>query len=47
LLARASGAVPFFIFAGMMVVDLILVLSFYPETARISLEKMQHAISQD
>lgn len=47
LLARASGAVPFFIFAGMMVMDLVLVWFFYPETARISLEKMQHAIGQD
>jgi hypothetical protein len=34
-------------FAGMMVVDLVLVWFFYPETARISLEKMQHAIGQD
>ena len=47
LLARASGAVPFFMFAGMMVVDLVLVWLFYPETARIPLEKMQHAIGQD
>lgn len=46
LLARASGAVPFFIFAGMMVMDFVLVLLFYPETARISLEKMQHAIGR-
>lgn len=47
LLAKASGAVPFFMFAGMMVVDLVLVWFLYPETARISLEKMQHAIGQD
>jgi len=47
LLAKASGAVPFFIFCGMMVIDLVLVWRFYPETARISLEEMQHAISHD
>lgn len=46
-LARASGAVPFFMFAGIMVVDLVLVWFFYPGTVRISLEKMQHAIGQD
>jgi len=47
LLAKASGAVPFFFFGGMMVLDLFLVWFYYPETARISLEKMQHAISHD
>jgi sugar porter (SP) family MFS transporter len=47
LLAKASGSVPFFFFAAMMVLDLFLVWSYYPETARISLEEMQHAIVQD
>ncbi|RZU41378.1 sugar porter family MFS transporter [Edaphobacter modestus] len=47
LLAKSSGAVPFFFFASMMVLDLFLVWFYYPETARISLEKMQHAIGRD
>ena len=45
LLAKHSGAAPFFFFAAMMVVDLILVFTYYPETARITLESMQDAIS--
>ena len=44
LLAKASGAVPFFFFAAMMVLDFFLVLFYYPETARVSLENMQHTI---
>ena len=44
LLAKNSGAVPFFFFAAMMVLDLGIVLFYYPETARVSLEEMQHAI---
>lgn len=47
LLAKASGSVPFFFFAAMMVLDLLLIWFYYPETARVSLEKMQHAIAQD
>jgi len=43
-MAKASGSVPFFFFAAMMVLDLFLIWFYYPETARISLEKMQHAI---
>ncbi len=45
LLAKSSGAVPFYFFASMMVVDLVLVWFAYPETARVSLEEMQHAIA--
>ena len=45
LLAKRSGAVPFYFFASMMVLDLLLVLFTYPETARVSLEEMQHAIA--
>ncbi len=45
LLAKNSGAVPFFFFAAMMVVDFFLVFFAYPETARVSLEEMQHAIA--
>ena len=44
LLAKATGAAPFFFFALMMVADLFLVLFYYPETAQVSLEDMQHAI---
>ena len=47
LLAKTSGATPFFFFAAMMVVDFILVFFYYPETARISLESMQHVIVAD
>ncbi len=45
LLAGYSASAPFFFFAAMMVVDLVLVSTYYPETARISLEEMQHTIS--
>ncbi len=44
LLASRSGSAPFFFFAAMMVVDFFLVLFVYPETARVPLEQMQHAI---
>ena len=44
-LAARSGATPFAFFALMMVVDLLLVFFYYPETARVSLESMQDAIS--
>jgi sugar porter (SP) family MFS transporter len=47
LLAKKSGAVPFFFFAAMMVLDLFLVWFYYPETARISLENMQHALARE
>lgn len=41
LFAASSGAIPFFFFALMMVLDLALIWFVYPETAGISLEKMQ------
>jgi sugar porter (SP) family MFS transporter len=44
LLAQKSGSLPFFFFAAMMVVDFFLVLFYYPETARVTLEDMQHTI---
>jgi sugar porter (SP) family MFS transporter len=47
LLAKLSGSAPFFFFASMMVVDFILVAVYYPETAGVSLEKMQHAIGTE
>jgi sugar porter (SP) family MFS transporter len=46
LLAARSGSVPFFLFAAMMVMDLFVVYFFYPETAGISLEDMQHTMSR-
>lgn len=47
LLAKKSGATPFYFFAFMMVVDLVLVIFYYAETARITLESMQDAIMAD
>jgi MFS family permease len=47
LLAKQSGATPFYFFALMMAVDLVLVFFYYPETARVSLESMQDAITAD
>lgn len=44
VLAAHSSATPFFFFAAAMVVDFFLVLAVYPETARVSLERMQRAI---
>jgi MFS family permease len=46
LLAKASGSVPFFFFATMMVLDIFLIWFYYPETARISLENMQHTMDK-
>jgi sugar porter (SP) family MFS transporter len=40
--ARRSHSMPFVFFAAMMVLDFILVLSFYPETRGRSLETLQH-----
>ena len=47
LLAKKSGATPFYFFALMMVVDLVLVTFYYAETARITLESMQDAITAE
>ena len=40
-MAAKSGAYPFVFFAAMMVVQLIVVSAFYPETKGVSLEQMQ------
>jgi MFS transporter, SP family, arabinose:H+ symporter len=40
-IAAISGAVPFVLFAVMMVVQFVVVLTLYPETKGISLEEMQ------
>ena len=42
LMAKRSGSAPFFFFAAMMAVDLVLIFFYYSETARVSLEAMQH-----
>ncbi len=42
LMQRRSTSFPFFFFAAMMVVDLVLVTGFYPETSNVSLEDIQH-----
>jgi sugar porter (SP) family MFS transporter len=47
VMATSSGAYPFLFFCIMMVVDFFLVLFYYPETSRISLEHMQQHLSVD
>ena len=44
LMASKSSSFPFFFFSAMMVADFALVFFYYPETARVSLEKMQQTI---
>ena len=44
LLAARSGGIPFAFFAAMMVLQLFIVLYFYPETKGISLEQLQHKL---
>ena len=41
VMAARSGAVPFVLFAVMMVVQFFVVLTLYPETKGVSLEKME------
>lgn len=47
MMAASSGAIPFIFFCAMMIVDFFIVLFIYPETAGISLEKMQHEFGID
>jgi sugar porter (SP) family MFS transporter len=47
VMAMSSGAYPFLFFCIMMVVDFFLVLFYYPETSRISLEQMQDHLAVD
>src|SRR6185437_4461711 len=42
IMATSSGAYPFVFFAAMMVLDLFIIAFYYPETAGISLEQVQH-----
>lgn len=47
IFAKSSGSAPFLFFAAMMVVDFFIILFYYPETAGVSLEKMQHVVGVD
>lgn len=47
LFAARSGAVPFYFFAAMMVVQFVVVLLFYPETKGATLESLQHSMGTD
>jgi hypothetical protein len=44
VMAARSGAVPFVVFAVMMVAQFFVVLTLYPETKGVSLEQMEHHI---
>jgi SP family arabinose:H+ symporter-like MFS transporter len=44
LLAHSSGAYPFVFFSAMMVLQLVVVAAFYPETKGVSLEEMQRKL---
>ena len=44
VIAARSGAYPFAFFAVMMVLQLIVVLLFFPETKRVSLEELQRTL---
>jgi sugar porter (SP) family MFS transporter len=41
VMSRTSTSLPFYFFAAMMALDLILVTQFYPETSNVSLEDIQ------
>lgn len=47
IMAGSSGAYPFIFFGAMMVLDVFLILKYYPETKGISLEEMQHRLGID
>jgi SP family arabinose:H+ symporter-like MFS transporter len=44
VMAACSGAVPFVVFAVMMVAQFFVVLTLYPENKGVSLEEMEHHI---
>jgi sugar porter (SP) family MFS transporter len=44
VMAARSGAIPFVVFALMMVAQFFVVLTMYPETKGVSLEEMEHHI---
>lgn len=44
VLAKHSSATPFYFFATMMLIDVVLVAAVYPETKGVSLEKLEQAL---
>ncbi|MFN8658810.1 MAG: sugar porter family MFS transporter [Candidatus Obscuribacterales bacterium] len=44
VVAQSSGGLPFAVFGVMMIVQLIVVLLYYPETKGVSLEELQHKL---
>jgi hypothetical protein len=44
VLAEKSAATPFFFFALMMFIDVILIATIYPETSGVSLEQLEHKL---
>ena len=44
IMASRSGAVPFVVFAAMMIAQFVVVLTLYPETKGVSLEEMERRI---
>jgi sugar porter (SP) family MFS transporter len=44
VLAKHSSATPFYFFATMMLIDVVLVATVYPETKGVSLEKLEQAL---
>jgi SP family arabinose:H+ symporter-like MFS transporter len=44
IIAARSGAYPFWLFASMMLLQFVIVLLFFPETKRVSLEELQHML---
>jgi sugar porter (SP) family MFS transporter len=46
VMAARSGAVPFAVFAAMMLVQFFVVWTLYPETKGVSLERMEHHLKQ-
>jgi len=45
VMSRTSTSLPFYFFAAMMILDLILVTQFYPETSNVSLEDIQQHLT--
>ena len=44
VLAAKSTATPFFFFAGMMLIDVVIIAVFYPETTGVSLEQLEQRL---
>ena len=44
VLAAKSSATPFFFFAGMMLIDVVIIAALYPETSGVSLEQLEQRL---